>query len=143
MVNFLTEAMPILTFGFRIQYDTLQGVASDDYGRLAVVYLEWASQVTKVLGVLIPFVPFPSALWQTYTAVGVDLVEHAAFDFPKLNLMFQQRIVGLLSSSYQGNATLDPSFELQLQTSRNLSFRLRPPSNYSRQSVKHRAFTCE
>jgi hypothetical protein len=35
----------------------------------------------------------------------------------------------------------EASFEIQLQTSRNLSCRLRLPSKYSRQIVKNRAFT--
>ncbi len=95
--------MPLLYFGVQIQLDTMEGVAPNDTIRRVVVDVEWAYMVAKVTDLLIPFFPLTSEV-SFATSVVLDVLEDAA-DVLKVSLMERYQVVGLLSSSFQGNAS--------------------------------------
>ncbi len=98
-MDFITEGIPLLTFGVVIQLDTMAGVAWDDTPRLVAANMDWAYIAGRTALLLLPFAPLPApaslraALALMAATNGVDLA--------KLLVMESWNVVGLLSSSFQ------------------------------------------
>ncbi len=107
--------VPLTYYGVRVTYDTGKEVHSNDLPRLAVLYTQWVEIELLYIDLLLPYI-------EHFKKVGVtELVGKAIdrsvrlFKFAKDGLVFGLilmrnaivmggHIVGMLSSSYQGDA---------------------------------------